>query len=812
MVDFSQFRNTEDVPNWTARSQGVRAPDWGGIISDLGKSVVGGIEAVTKAEINTAEQQARNVVDETFTEYFPTEVAPSQKELPDGLKNSLSRIDTLGNAAKKAGLGKAAYFNAQIVSRLKGVRAQYGGLYDDEIDKTVTRYIGRNPRGELYDVLKEQEASQRRMMEAEYKSNLSAFSTDSAKVLFPNMTANEMANAPNNRDLLVQIRERESLVARVDEAKKLDYLDERTLEAEAAIIVQDTMTKVNNLVDFSKELSPQDFDTAVKQLVPLRASLVSELQKLELSFAGKMDGEKARAIIKRNIEFIEQVYSSFASGDLNATQAAIAANAYGKESVLTNLRRNNPTTFNQLALLKDLPPAASTAIFSQLTGTDEGQKFKESLGAVFLAAAAYGNTNNPVGALYNTLLDPEESEASKRKLLNDFLDIAKTGVSVSPEESKTMTSVISQPEKLSDISNLFTAGHAKFFTKLTTSEFISQHQPDNPDDYWGNILKAMTKTSGLMDDIVRMNDAARSAGSLSFNTSTGTLVYNRDPNKVKGGVYASSPFAPESPETAGESVAKQLMGQLNPILNNYYTMLKETNPEGADQAMEAVLNTLRIDADPSQLRGEEVSSAQPDIQITPASGTTTMAEFLGEDGMDTETMGAMAASNWTPSDIPQEVNQDNEFVTGVNRLESKYNLPQGTLWAIMNVETGGTFDPAEKAPNSTATGLIQFLSSTAKSLGTTTKELSEMTRTEQLEYVDKYLAQFKGRLGDNPEPVDGYLAVFYPRAIGKADDYVLFKEGSDAYESNKSLDTDKKGSVTKADVKARFKAKSKWIQ
>ena len=629
MVDFSQFRNTEDVPNWTARSQGVRAPDWGGIISDLGKSVVGGIEAVTKAEINTAEQQARSVVDETFTEYFPTEVAPSQKELPDGLKNSLSRIDTLGNAAKKAGLSKAAYFNAQIVSRLKDVRAQYGGLYDDEIYAAVTRYIGRNPRGELYDVLKEQEASQRRMMEAEYKSNLAAFSTDSAKVLYPNATAAELANAPNNRELLTKIREREALVARVDEAKKLDYLDERSLEAEAAVVVRDVLTKAYDIVDFSKEYSPQEFDQVVTQLAPLKTQLTKQLQQLERNYAGKLDGEKARAIINRNIQYLDQLYNTIASGDLNAAQVLVAANSYGESSVVANLRRNNPEAFNSITLFNKVPPAVSQIMLADLANTPKGEEFKQKIGELLLTSSMYSNSGNPMVSLYTTLTDPEVSEADKRKLLNGFINNVSMGVETAPEESKQMTAILSQPDKLADISNMFTSGHAKFFTKLTSNQFISQHEPDNPDDYWGNVIKAMTKTTKLMDDIVRMNDAARSAGSLSFNTDTGTLVYNRDPNKVRGGVYAGSPFAPESPETAGESVAKQLMGQLNPILNNYYTMLKETNPEQADQTMEAVLNTLRIDADPSQLRGEQVSSAQPDIQITPTSGITTMAEFLG---------------------------------------------------------------------------------------------------------------------------------------------------------------------------------------
>jgi acetyl-CoA carboxylase carboxyltransferase component len=124
MVDFSQFRNTEDVPNWTARSQGVRAPDWGGIISDLGKSVVGGIEAVTKAEINTAEQQARSVVDETFTEY--------KKGYGKTLVCGYARIDGWS-------VGVVANQRSLVKSKKDGL--QFGGvIYSDSADKAA-RFI-----------------------------------------------------------------------------------------------------------------------------------------------------------------------------------------------------------------------------------------------------------------------------------------------------------------------------------------------------------------------------------------------------------------------------------------------------------------------------------------------------------------------------------------------------------------------------------------------------------------------------------------------------------------------------------------------
>lgn len=93
------------------------------------------------------------------------------------------------------------------------------------------------------------------------------------------------------------------------------------------------------------------------------------------------------------------------------------------------------------------------------------------------------------------------------------------------------------------------------------------------------------------------------------------------------------------------------------------------------------------------------------------------------------------------------------------------------LMFIMDFETAGTFSPTAKNPGSSAIGLIGFLQSTAIDLGTTTEELSKMTATEQLTYVEKYLIKTKYQKGAMQDFVDVYLAVLYPAAIGKDDTY-----------------------------------------
>jgi hypothetical protein len=106
------------------------------------------------------------------------------------------------------------------------------------------------------------------------------------------------------------------------------------------------------------------------------------------------------------------------------------------------------------------------------------------------------------------------------------------------------------------------------------------------------------------------------------------------------------------------------------------------------------------------------------------------------------------------------------------KLTDKYGIPFEWMVNLINNESAGTFNPA--ITNSIgATGLIQFLKSTANSLGTTTDDLKKMTFKEQLVYVDKFLyANLKKHLIDGKVPNtftqgDVFMTIFYPVSVGK---------------------------------------------
>ena len=120
------------------------------------------------------------------------------------------------------------------------------------------------------------------------------------------------------------------------------------------------------------------------------------------------------------------------------------------------------------------------------------------------------------------------------------------------------------------------------------------------------------------------------------------------------------------------------------------------------------------------------------------------------------------------------------------------------LMACMAFETGGTFSPSiRNAAGSGATGLIQFMPSTAVGLGTTVDELAQKSAEDQLDDVFRYFARYSGRLHDL---ADTYMAILYPAAIGLFDSAAIFPAGSKALLMNRGLDLNHDNEVTKAEA------------
>ena len=159
-----------------------------------------------------------------------------------------------------------------------------------------------------------------------------------------------------------------------------------------------------------------------------------------------------------------------------------------------------------------------------------------------------------------------------------------------------------------------------------------------------------------------------------------------------------------------------------------------------------------------------------------------------------------ANAEGVPDDIKTLL--DNKLGSGfcqrVEEVASKLGCSAQDLLAVMSFESG--ISPSIVNKSSGATGLIQFMPNVAKGLGTSTSALKNMSAVQQMDYVEKYLLSRKQAHIPNKKELnagDVYTLVFLPAKSGEE---VLCERNGKYYGSNKGLDRDKDGKITKTDL------------
>jgi len=150
------------------------------------------------------------------------------------------------------------------------------------------------------------------------------------------------------------------------------------------------------------------------------------------------------------------------------------------------------------------------------------------------------------------------------------------------------------------------------------------------------------------------------------------------------------------------------------------------------------------------------------------------------------------------------------FIAKVITISQKLGIEPEWLMQVFVNESGVN----HQAVNATsgATGLIQFMPDTARSLGTSVEALKAMTNVQQLDWVYKYLSPYAGRIASY---IDLYFTVFFPLAIGKPDDWVFQTSKLSAAiiaRQNPVFDLNKDGKLTVAEVREAMlrKVPTEW--
>lgn len=151
---------------------------------------------------------------------------------------------------------------------------------------------------------------------------------------------------------------------------------------------------------------------------------------------------------------------------------------------------------------------------------------------------------------------------------------------------------------------------------------------------------------------------------------------------------------------------------------------------------------------------------------------------------------------------PTDPDQMSELEWWVDAEAGINGLDVDAILDVIRLESGG--NPKARNPSG-ATGLIQFMPETARSLGTTTEEISEMPVEDQVRLAVQYFER-SGITADST-PGDYAVAVAAPAFVGKPDSAVVYQQGSKAWEQNKPWRPKGGGDITVGSIKAAYQRK-----
>lgn len=142
------------------------------------------------------------------------------------------------------------------------------------------------------------------------------------------------------------------------------------------------------------------------------------------------------------------------------------------------------------------------------------------------------------------------------------------------------------------------------------------------------------------------------------------------------------------------------------------------------------------------------------------------------------------------------------FIRGLIAMAERHGWDPSGIALVISQESG--FNPAAVNPRSGASGLIQFMKTTAEGLGTTVEAIRTMSAEEQLPYVEKFFQQAMRRV---PSRLEDYELIVLGRGdlVNAPDDAVVFPASTNpksAYVQNRELDKAKKGFVSVGDIRA----------
>ena len=390
--------------------------------------------------------------------------------------------------------------------------------------------------------------------------------------------------------------------------------------------------------------------------------------------------------------------------------------------------------------------AISTDIFG--TSTDIKQETTATSDAKPITSEPVVKLASDISAAGEKIVDPTKTTT---KVINETVnDINGGQITKATNTVEKLTSEVKEQNKLYETLNdaMSLLGFKKDVTKQTEqSKDIEQEKPETP---------TATPQAQAIQNIQQMQAQVAQAP-VSSKFSSG---FSKMAGLAAGFMGASAATAAVGGSTGGANrIAAGTLGTV-----------------GGAAVMGAMMQPQNLGAFGSILSGGTSSPSASNISGSTATGQTPQATPVNPQG------GAQPSG---------------DFMTEVGKVASNLGIDASNLIAIMKSES--SLNPQAVNPVTGASGLIQFMPNTAKSLGTTVEEIRKMTAVQQLPYVEKYFKSVRVQPGSSAGRL--YAYVFLP---GRANREVLTQAGENYYESNKGLDVDRDGKITIADLDARL--------
>lgn len=638
MVDFSKFVNTEDIPNWTARSQGVRMPDWGGLAANLGKTISGAAEAYGAVQGQAAEDFLYKAVGEERVNVgidFASEEDPS---VPADLNNRLERMRIATRAAKKSGMGLSQYFNARINSLARDARANFPG-FGPQIDAALIDATGYDFRKEAYTIQKEIDKEQRTEEKEATSRDRTLASSQAFTELYPMITPDQFASMPEGEQkdkLRVGVRNHEAELYKIDTMTKMGFKSRQ----QYAYLLASDYAKVATAIDSqtTKILSgsTQQMQASAQELLKLKVALQQKFLQRRTQIMSDPNStlktEDAVAEENRILQSLDNTIKTLGEGDPSFAMISKSILSLQNQNAQLDAWRRDGKTMSALAVVQDLPKPLVDAVLGKIIESGDADKLVAGLAALIQGSA------DPIPPTVN---NPMASPEQNNMMFRQFWEGTKAAILTGDEQYLTnnISKGVLKKEELAKYANMIEDDPVSFFNFLSDQNVFKAIRKTGNKQLVSAYLDAQNyafrNNSAIRNDIaVDINKEANKYGSLVLDPKTGGLSFVRDPKKTVGIPRREGVFVFE--RSVNENLQK-----VNTFLMNQYNTLKEE--EGEEKALaftQATLAEIGISVqEPQGTQGgtpvgtsEDVSfSLEDGTQITPTSGTTTMAEFLGTD-------------------------------------------------------------------------------------------------------------------------------------------------------------------------------------